>query len=169
MSFSAFDISGSGMYAQRTMMDNIASNIANVNTTRNPDGTPGVYIKKNVSFRAVYADRLNSSTTPPFPNGEHEAFWSPTNGTIALKGGISYDEKQISQGVEVAEITPANDPYKTVYDPDNPEADADGFVTLPNINIVEEMVNMVSASRAYEANVTTAETTKGMISAALRI
>lgn len=168
MSFSAFDISGSGMYAQRTMMDNIASNIANVNTTRNPDGTPGVFVKKNVSFRAVYADRMNS-TAPAFPNGEHEAFWSPTNGVIALKGGVSYDEKRISQGVEVAEITPSNDPYKTVYDPDNPEADADGFVTLPNINIVEEMVNMVSASRAYEANVTTAETTKGMISAALRI
>ena len=168
MSFSAFDISGSGMYAQRTMMDNIASNIANVNTTRNPDGSHGVYVKKNVSFRAVYADRMNS-VAPPFPNGQHEAYWSAHNATVALKGGISFDEKVISQGVEVAEITPSNDPYKTVYDPDNPEADADGFVTLPNINIVEEMVNMVSASRAYEANVTTAETTKGMITAALRI
>lgn len=167
MSFSTFDISGSGMYAQRTMMDNIASNIANVNTTRNPDGTPGVYVKKNVSFKAVYADRMG--TSPAFPNGEHNAYYSPTNGTIALKGGVSFDEKKISQGVEVAEISPSNDPYKTVYDPSNPEADADGFVTLPNINMVEEMVNMVSASRAYEANVTTAETTKGMISAALRI
>lgn len=168
MSFSAFDISGSGMYAQRTMMDNIASNIANVNTTRNPDGTPGVYVKKNVSFRAIYADKLGS-TAPAFPNGEHTPYYSNTYGTVALKGGISFDEKEISQGVEVAEITPSNDPYKTIYDPSNPEADADGFVTLPNINVVEEMVNMVSASRAYEANVTTAETTKGMISAALRI
>jgi len=168
MSFSAFDISGSGMYAQRTMMDNIASNIANVNTTRNPDGTPGVYIKKNVSFRAVYADRIGSNA-PAFPNGHHEPYYSESYGTMALKGGISFDERKLSQGVEVAEITPSNDPYKTVYDPSNPEADADGFVTLPNINVVEEMVNMVSASRAYEANVTTAETTKGMISAALRI
>lgn len=168
MSFSAFDISGSGMYAQRTMMDNIASNIANVNTTRNPDGTPGVYVKKSVSFKAVYADKLGS-TAPAFPDGHHEAYYSPTYGTVALKGGVSFDDKSISQGVEVAEITPSNDPYKTIYDPSNPEADADGFVTLPNINVVEEMVNMVSASRAYEANVTTAETTKGMISAALRI
>lgn len=168
MSFSAFDISGSGMYAQRTMMDNIASNIANVNTTRNPDGTPGVYVKKEVSFRAVYADRMGK-TAPAFPDGEHEVYFSPTSGTVALKGGVSFDEKNISQGVEIAEITPSKDPYKTIYDPSNPEADADGFVTLPNINIVEEMVNMVSASRAYEANVTTAETTKGMISAALRI
>ena len=168
MSFNSLDISASGLYAQRLQMDAISSNIANVNTTRNPDGSPGVYVKKNVSFRAVYSDRMNS-VAPPFPNGQHEAYWSPTNGVVALKGGISYDEKVISQGVEVAEITPSNDPYKTVYDPDNPEADADGFVTLPNINIVEEMVNMVSASRAYEANVTTAETTKSMISAALRI
>ena len=168
MSFSAFDISGSGMYAQRTMMDNIASNLANINTTRNPDGTPGVYVKKTVSFKAIYADKLNSAT-PPFPDGQHDAYWSPSNNMVMLKGGISYDEKDISQGVEVAEITPSADPYKTIYDPSNPEADADGFVTLPNINVVEEMVNMVSASRAYEANVTTAETTKGMISAALRI
>ena len=167
MSFSAFDISGSGMYAQRTMMDNIASNIANVNTTRNPDGTPGVYIKKNVSFRAIYADKLNSAV--PFPNAQHEVHWSPTNGIMALKGGVSYDEKKISQGVEVAEITPANDPYKTVYDPNNPEADADGFVTLPNINIVEEMVNMVSASRAYEANVTAFNATKNMALKGLEI
>jgi flagellar basal-body rod protein FlgC len=168
MSFSAFDISGSGMYAQRTMMDNIASNMANINTTRNPDGTPGVYVKKNVSFKAVYADRL-SGTTPAFPNGSHEPYYSATNGIMALKGGVSFDEKNIAQGVEVAEITPSNNPYKTIYDPSHPESDADGFVTLPNINIVEEMVNMVSASRAYEANATTAETTKGMISAALRI
>ena len=168
MSFNVFDISASGMYAQRTKMDVIASNVANINTTRNPDGTPGVYIKKNVSFRAIYADKLGSAA-PAFPNGQHEAYWSQSNASVALKGGISYDSKQISQGVEIAEITPSNDPYKTIYDPSNPEADADGFVTLPNINIVEEMVNMVSASRAYEANVTTAETTKGMISAALRI
>lgn len=168
MSFSAFDISGSGMYAQKTMMDNIASNIANINTTRNPDGTPGVYIKKNVSFKAIYADQLGSHA-PAFPDGHHEAFYSRTHDTMMLKGGISYDDRYIAQGVEVAEITPSADPYKTVYDPSNPEADADGYVTLPNINVVEEMVNMVSASRAYEANVTTAETTKGMITAALRI
>ena len=71
--------------------------------------------------------------------------------------------------MQVEEITEAKDPYKTIYDPSNPEADEEGYVIVPNINVVEEMVNMVSASRAYEANAATAETTKGMISAALRI
>ena len=146
MSFSSFDISASGMHAQKVKMNTIASNIANINTTRNPDGSPGVYVRKDVTFKAIYQDRLGS-TAPAFPD----------------------DERELAQGVEVAEITNSPDPYKTIYDPSNPEADEDGFVTLPNINIVEEMVNMVTASRAYEANSATAETTKGMITAAMRI
>lgn len=168
MSFSSFDISASGMHAQKVKMNTIASNIANINTTRNPDGSPGVYVRKDVTFKAIYADRLGS-TAPAFPDGQHEAYFSQANGVVALRGGISYDERNLAQGVEVAEITNSSDPYKTIYDPSNPEADEDGFVTLPNINIVEEMVNMVSASRAYEANSATAETTKGMITAAMRI
>lgn len=168
MSFNSFDISASGMHAQKVKMDTIASNIANVNTTRNPDGSPGVYIKKDVTFKAIYQDKLGA-TQPNFPNGNHEAYWSNNQGTIALRGGISYDEEKLSQGVQISEITASQNPYKTVYDPSNPEADEEGFVTMPNINIVEEMVNMVSASRAYEANSATAETTKNMISAALKI
>lgn len=69
MSFSSFDISASGMHAQRVKMDTIASNIANVNTTRHPDGSPGVYVKKNVTFKAIYQDKLGS-TAPPFPSGD---------------------------------------------------------------------------------------------------
>ena len=69
----------------------------------------------------------------------------------------------------MAQITDSNNPYKTVYDPSHPDADVDGYVTLPNINIVEEMVGMISASRAYEANATAAETTKSMLNAALKI
>lgn len=157
------------MHAQRIKMDTIASNVANINTTRNPDGSPGVYVKKEVTFKAIYEDRLRGITSPPFPNGEHEAYFSRANQNVQLRGGVSYDEKELAQGVEVAEIQNSNDPYKTVYDPNNPEADEEGFVTLPNINIVEEMVNMVTASRAYEANSATAETTKNMISSALRI
>ena len=168
MSFSSFDISASGMHAQRVKMDTMSRNIANVNTTRHPDGSPGVYVKKNVTFKAIYQDKLGS-TAPPFPSGDHEAYWSANNGTVALRGGITYDERNLAQGVQVEEITEAKDPYKTIYDPSNPEADEEGYVIVPNINVVEEMVNMVSASRAYEANAATAETTKGMISAALRI
>lgn len=168
MSFSSFDISASGMHAQKVKMDAIASNIANVNTTRNPDGSNGVYIKKDVSFKAIYSDKLGSHS-PAVPNGSHEAFWSESQGSMALRGGISYDEQTLSQGVQVAEVSESKNPYKTIYDPSHPDADEEGFVTVPNINIVEEMVNMVSASRAYEANSATAETTKNMIAAALRI
>ncbi len=168
MSFSAFDISASGMHAQKVHMDTIASTIANINTTRKPDGSPGVYIKKDVTFKAIYQDKLGD-TSPPFPSGDHEAYWSQSQGTMALRGGITYDEKMLSQGVQVVEITQSNDPYKMIYDPSHPEADEEGYVTLPNINIVDEMVNMISSSRAYEANAATAETTKGMIAAALKI
>ncbi len=167
MSFNVFDVSSSGMYAQRIKMDTISSNVANINTTRNPDGSPGVYVKKDVTFKAIYADKLANS--PAFPAGKHEAKYSQTQGQMVLNGGISFDEKNLSQGVGIAQIVDSKDPYKTVYDPSHPDADVDGYVKLPNINIVEEMVGMISASRAYEANATAAEMTKSMLNAALKI
>ena len=167
MSFNVFDVSSSGMYAQRLKMDTISSNVANINTTRNPDGSHGVYVKKDVTFKAIYNDKLSSS--PAFPNGMHEAKFSQNQGKMVLSGGISFDEKNLAQGVAVAEITDSKDPFKVVYDPSHPDADVEGDVTLPNINVVEEMVGMISASRAYEANAAAAETTKSMLNAALRI
>lgn len=167
MSFDVFDVSASGMQAQRVQMDTISSNIANINTTRNPDGTPGVYAKKEVSFKAIYLDKLGDS--PSFPNGSHQVKFSPGENTMALRGGVTFDDKNLSQGVEVDTIENSKNPYKVVYDPTHPDANSDGYVTLPNVNIVEEMVNMVSASKAYEANAVAAETTKTMISAAMKI
>lgn len=167
MSFGVFDVSSSGMHAQRLKMDTISSNVANINTTRNSDGSPGVYVKKDVTFKAIYNDKLSSS--PAFPNGQHEAKFSQSQGQMVLSGGVSFDEKNLAQGVGVAEITESKDPFKVVYDPSHPDADVDGYVTLPNINVVEEMVGMISASRAYEANAAAAETTKSMLNAALRI
>lgn len=168
MSFNVFDISASGMSAQRMKMDVISSNIANINTTRNPDGTRGVYIKKDVTFKAIYEDKIGS-TAPLLPSGNHKAYYSQSQGEVRLRGGISYDEKQLAQGVQVNAIEESKDPYKVIYDPHHPDANEDGFVTLPNINIVEEMVGMVTASKAYEANSVAAETAKTMINAALRI
>ena len=167
MSFDVFDVTASGMQAQRIKLDTISSNIANINTTRNPDGTPGVYAKKEVSFKAIYMDKLGQS--PSFPSGSHEAMFSPSENSMVLRGGVNFDEKNLSQGVEVASIEQSKDPYRVVYDPSHPDANADGYVTLPNVNIVEEMVNMVSASKAYEANAAAAETAKSMISAAMKI
>lgn len=168
MSFDVFDISASGMQAQRTKMDTIASNIANINTTRNPDGTPGVYAKKEVSFKAIYLDKIGSNA-PAFPNGSHQPVFSPNENSMVLRGGVFFDEKQLSQGVQVESIHESTNPYRIVYDPTHPDANDEGYVTLPNVNIVEEMVNMVSASKAYEANAAAAETSKSMISAAMKI
>lgn len=167
MSFDVFDVSASGMQAQRIKLDTVSSNIANINTTRKSDGTPGVYAKKDVTFRAIYMDRLGSA--PSFPNGSHQAVFDSSNNSMMLRGGVTLDEKNLSQGVQVASIQDSKQPFKMVYDPTHPDANADGYVKLPNVNIVEEMVNMVSASKAYEANATAAETTKSMISAAMKI
>jgi flagellar basal-body rod protein FlgC len=87
---------------------------------------------------------------------------------MVLKGRVSYDSPLISNGVEVAEITEDNN-FKVVYDPSHPDANEDGFVKMPNINIVTEMVDMMMASRAYEANVASIEAAKSMISSALKI
>lgn len=168
MSFNVFDISASGMYAQRTKMDVIASNVANINTTRNPDGTKGVYAKKEVSFQAVY-DSKNTAPAVAFPNGKYTPYYNQPQENVFLKGGITYSDNGISQGVEVAQISESKDPYKMVYDPSHPDSDADGYVKLPNVNIVEEMVQMVSASKAYEANAAAVDAVKSMISSALRI
>jgi len=164
MSFNLFDIAGSGMHAQRVMMDTISSNLANANTTRNAKGEREVYAKKEVTFKAVYKDQLRPQT----PKGNIEPVMDLDNGPY-LRGRVVYEKDGLSQGVMVDSITEADEPYKIVYDPTHPDANEEGFVTLPNVNVVEEMVNMVNASKAYEANVTIAQTAKTMIQAALQI
>jgi flagellar basal-body rod protein FlgC len=131
-SFSTFDISASGVFAQRTRMDAIANNIANAESTRTPEGGP--YRRQAVSFRAVYQDTLGN----------------PTPG-----------------GVKVDSITQDPSDFRLVHDPSHPDADANGYVKMPNVNVVEEMVDMISATRAYEANITAMNATKSMIGAAL--
>lgn len=164
MDFNALDISASALTAQRVRMDTIASNIANVNTTRNPDGTPGVYRRKEAIFASVYGNMVNRD------NNESENDDS-TNTNAGLKGSVSENDGiSALNGVKVLQVS---DDYKTplnrVYNPSHPDADKDGYVNLPNVNVVSEMVDMISASRAYEANVTSISATKSMISAAMRI
>lgn len=164
MSFDIFDIAASGMHAQRVMMDTVSSNIANANTTRNAKGEREVYAKKEVAFKAVYKDSLRPNT----PRGGVEPQMNLENGPY-LRGRVTYDNDELAQGVMVDRITEADEPYKLVYDPTHPDADEKGMVQMPNVNVVEEMVNMVNASKAYEANVTIAQTTKTMIQSALQI
>jgi len=168
MSFNAFDIAGSGMTAQRIKMDTIASNIANINTTRNPDGTKGVYIKKNVAFRSVLADQLSRGPSN-FSDNSTDGTFIPATGEFHINTGIALNEGHRFKGVEVSEIYETQNPVKIVYDPSHPDADEDGYVELPNVNVVEEMVGMVSASKAYQANAAAAENVKTMIQAAMNI
>ncbi len=163
MSFEIFDIAATGMHAQRVKMDTVSSNIANVNTTRNAQGEKEVYRKKEVNFREMVMEKGFN-----FPQGNARVKYDG-NGEPYLKGGVTLGENIIAKGVMVDSITDSQNPTKIIYDPNHPDADENGYVELPNVNVVEEMVNMVSASRAYEANVTLAQTTKSMIQSALNI
>lgn len=143
MSFlDALKSSASGLSAQRLRMNLISSNLANVNTTRTAKGGP--YKRKDAVFAAVPQKRDFAETL-----------------TERLNPNI--------EEVKVAAILDDNRPPIRKHDPDHPDADAQGFVQLPNINIVEEMVNMISASRSYEANVTAVNVTKEMAANALDI
>ena len=86
-----------------------------------------------------------------------------------INTGIALNQGYVSNGVRVEQIHETENPIKTVYDPSHPDADENGYVDLPNINVVEEMVDMVSASKAYEANSVVAENIKSMIQSALQI
>ncbi len=132
--FAVFRVSASALEAQRTRMNTIASNLANIHTTRSEAGGP--YRKKDVVFSSAPVDPGASS-------------------------GL--------EGVKVAEILESPEPFKKIYDPAHPDADPDGFVVLPNINVMEEMVNMMMALRAYEANVTTFNMSKTLFLKALEI
>ncbi len=142
MNFDTLDISASALNAQRIKMDTVASNIANVNTTRGPNGEPDVYRRKDAIFSSVYNQAV----------------------------GDSPDSQYISSGVKVLSVTEdTNTPLKKIYNPSHPDANNEGYVDLPNVNIVNEMVSMITASRAYEANVTAINATKSMISSAMKI
>lgn len=139
--FSALDISASGMTAQRLRTDIISQNIANVNTTRGVGGVP--YRRKTV----VMAEKDVTS------------FSNVLKGVMGLRG----------DGVKVTQIVTDISPLRKVYDPAHPDADDEGYVNYPNVNIVQEMTNMIDASRAYEADVTAFNATKSMMLKALEI
>ncbi|KYO64593.1 flagellar basal body rod protein FlgC [Thermovenabulum gondwanense] len=140
--FKSMEISASALTAQRLRLDVISSNIANVDTTRTEKGEP--YRRKMVVFQ-----EMNESS----------------DFNEILRDKINYSGK----GVRVAAIIEDQRPFKIVYDPAHPDADEKGYVRMPNVNIVEEMVDMISATRSYEANVTAINSTKNMISKALEI
>lgn len=140
--FSSMRVSASGLDAQTKRMNTISSNIANAETTRTEEGGP--YRRKDPIF-AAQTDR------------EHFA--------EVLDSAL--DENV--QGVQVTEVHQDERPPRMVYNPSHPDADANGYVAMPNVNPVEEMANMISAQRSYEANVTALGAAKSMAQKALEI
>lgn len=140
--FDSLNTSASGLSAQRLRMNLISSNLANVNTPQTKDGQ--IYQRKDAVFAAQSSGASFGQTLAE-----------------RLSSGL--------KGVEVVGIRDDNRPPILKLDPTHPDANEKGFVALPNINVVEEMVNMISATRSYEANVTAVKTTKEMVSQALEI
>ena len=138
----ALNISSSALSAQRLRLDVISSNLANINTTNTPEGGP--YRRREVVFAA----------RPVTDN-----FGSVLNSEM---------EKKL-QKVEVVDVVIDRRPPKMIYDPQHPDANASGYVGMPDINVMEEMVNILSATRSYEANVAVINATKSMAAKALEI
>lgn len=144
----SFNISASGMTAQRTRLDIISQNIANVNTTRDENGNP--YVRQTVVFQektaSTFQDVLNAKKTRLNCN---------TSTTSGVKISSIVEDHVTSM--------------KMVYDPSHPDADENGYVEYPNVDTVTEMTNLIDASRSYEANVTSFNATKNMALKGLEI
>lgn len=143
--FQSFNISASGMTAEQFRADIIAQNLANVNTTRTEDGTP--YRRKVVAFQERGVNTFEQYLTQSKRRSGH-----------------------IGNGVKVAEVgEDTTTDYIMEYDPSHPDADENGYVSYPNVNLVTEMTNLIDASRAYEANVTAFDASKAIAQAGLQV
>lgn len=142
--FRAIETSASGLTAERLRLDTIANNLANANTTRGPNGGP---YRRQVP---VFAPRTAGN---PFSS-------------ILAAAGV---HGQVGRGVRVVAVVEDSSPPKMTYDPGHPDADANGYVARPNVDVVTEMVDMIAATRAYEANVTAINAAKTMALRALDI
>ncbi|MDD9943001.1 MAG: flagellar basal body rod protein FlgC [Myxococcales bacterium] len=140
--FSAMEIASSGLSAQRQRLNALSSNLANARTTRTPEGGP--YKRLDPIFQAV---------------------------PVATRFSDLVNEKaaQAAHVVTVPEIRQDQAPPQTLYDPNHPDANEEGFIQLPNVNVVQEMVNLITASRSYEAGVNVMKTLGGMARSALTI
>jgi flagellar basal-body rod protein FlgC len=143
----SFDISSSALTAQRLRMDVISSNIANADTTRTKlvNGKWIPYSRKIVTME---------------PKTQNSPFAKILDSNMRDSTG---------EGVKVTKIFDDSAPFKQVYNPSHPDADENGFVLLPNVDVLKEMVDMISATRSYEANVTALNASKAMITKALEI
>lgn len=139
---SSLNISGSGLTAQKLRMDVISQNIANAGVTRTENGGP--YRRKMVVLESI-------------------------NGGSSFRNELEKAAKVQAAGVKVGSVIEDKSPLVPVYNPSHPDANEEGYVMMPNVNTAQEMIDMLGASRAYEANVTAFNATKSMILRALEI
>ena len=142
---SSMNVVGSGLTAQQLRLDVVSENITNMNTTRTEDGTP--YRRKVVTFEEK----------------------GPEQGTFSSIFGTASDRYK-NQGVKVSSVKEDTwTQMNMVYDPSHPDADENGYVTYPNVNVGTEMTNLIDASRSYEANATAFNASKSMAARGLEI
>ncbi len=145
----ALKISSKGLTAERTRLNIASMNLANAHVTRTLDGGP--YRAKSVVF----------SARPLGPNEDQD----PSTGEHSFEKRLS----EVLQTVEVSQIVDDKTPFMEVFDPGHPDADANGIVRLPNVNVMEQMVDLMSAQRAYEANISAIDTAKSMVLKAIEL
>ena len=147
--FNALAVSATGMTANRLWIDVIANNISNVNSIK-PNGTP--YQRKLPLFTEVLKDIDQEM--------EHEM----ADFNFGTDPG-----KTMGAGVQSYKVVSDNAPFKYVYEPGNPHADKNGFLQKPNVEVINEMIDMIAANRAYDASVQVANAAKAMVNKALEI
>ena len=152
-----FDIAGSGMLAQGQRLNVVASNLANADSVAGPDGR--AYRSRQVVFQ----------TSPPISGTPTTAPAAPVPPSTAASGARVIGSAGDAAGVRVAGIVEADTPARRVYDPKHALADETGHVTMPNVNVVEEMVNMISASRSYQTNAEVMNTAKTLLMRTLQL
>jgi flagellar basal-body rod protein FlgC len=159
--FKGLNISAHGLSAQRKKMNAIASNIANAETTRTEEGGP--YTRKVVMMSEKASDGFSGVM-------ESQSYrMQTTNENHIGLNNVHSRGQDISVDGVTAEETLDQTPFKMVYDPSHPDANEDGYVSMPNVNVVNEMVDMISATRSYEANVTAINASKTMAKDSLEI
>jgi flagellar basal-body rod protein FlgC len=156
--FSAIDISATGLAAQRSRMNAIAQNLANAETTRSPEGGP---YRRQVT---VLSELSRSTEFKTLFTGEKMKLMATQQNHLQPK--YSTREEELLHGVAAQQVRDQSPP-RMVYDPSHPDANEEGYVAMPNINIVTEMVDMIAASRSYEANITAINAAKAMAQRAI--
>ncbi len=167
--FRALDVSGSALSAQRYRMDIIGENIANADTTRTEDGT--TYRRKEVIFQErplSFTDHMQVAVSKSGVGAFQTHHYDNTR-SFGTRSFVGAQNQSSGGGVRVVTMDESEQPFKLVYDPEHPDANADGYVQYPNVDIEREMVDFMSATRSYEANITALNNFKNIAMKALDI